>query len=371
MESKNICLLSPWYGGSHKRWADGLQAASIHEIDIYSLPARHWKWRMHGAAVTLAQQVLAAGKHYDLFLADDMMDVAVFSSLIKENGQHAPIYTYFHENQICYPVSPVDTDIANVRDHHYGWVNFTTALVSKKLLFNSMYHKAAFLDALPEFLSRFPDYHQNDLVPEIAEKSQVLPLGMDLKALDACKPETKVQNERPQFLWNHRWEYDKCPGDFIRLLLDLRKRDLEVDVVLLGERSGESSPEMDVLLESLGDHILCNGEVKEFKDYAKWLWRADIAPVTAIHDFFGGSVIEALFCQCHVLLPDRLAYPEHVAGRELFYTGYDELLEKAVQLIKSGNWQQPATAGEDCYKYDWSSLICEYDRVFSSPDWIC
>ena len=49
-----ILLLSPYHGGSHRAFAEGLAAASRHELTILSLPARFWKWRMRGAALLLA-----------------------------------------------------------------------------------------------------------------------------------------------------------------------------------------------------------------------------------------------------------------------------------------------------------------------------
>jgi len=52
--------------------------------------------------------------------------------------------------------------------------------------------------------------------------------------------------------------------------------------------------------------------VEDFAEYAKWLWRADILPVTSRQEFFGASVVQALYCNCCALLPDRLAYPEHL-----------------------------------------------------------
>ena len=115
-----ICLLEPWYGGSHRRWVDGLVAVSTHQMDLFTLPARHWKWRMHGAAVTLASQVIESGNCYDLVIANDMMDVAVFKSLINSAGLDVPITCYFHENQLSYPVSPRDTDISSTT--HQRWL---------------------------------------------------------------------------------------------------------------------------------------------------------------------------------------------------------------------------------------------------------
>ena len=52
-----IFIVEPYYGGSHKQWADTYQKTSRHEVTIYGLPGRHWKWRMEGAAIELANRL--------------------------------------------------------------------------------------------------------------------------------------------------------------------------------------------------------------------------------------------------------------------------------------------------------------------------
>ncbi len=53
-----ILILSPYHGGSHQAWAEGYQQHGRHPTTLLTLPARFWKWRMHGGAVTLARQFL-------------------------------------------------------------------------------------------------------------------------------------------------------------------------------------------------------------------------------------------------------------------------------------------------------------------------
>ncbi|MFA6687806.1 MAG: DUF3524 domain-containing protein, partial [Desulfuromonas sp.] len=57
----NIALLEPFMTGSHAAWAQGYAAHSQHKVEIFNLEGKHWKWRMHGGAVTLARQFLASG----------------------------------------------------------------------------------------------------------------------------------------------------------------------------------------------------------------------------------------------------------------------------------------------------------------------
>ena len=320
---------------------------------------------MHGAAVTFAQQVLSSGNHYDLFIADDMMDVAVFSSLVRREGVDVPVCTYFHENQLSYPVSPVDTDVQRQRDQHYAYVNFTTALASDRVYFNSSYHMKGFLASLEVFLAGLPEGGQQALVPAIERKSEVLPLGMDFSSLEKYRWEEPVSREFPLILWNHRWEYDKGIGEFLDLLLDLHSAGIRFDVALLGERGRNPPERLAEVQKKLGGHVLANGMIRDFADYARWLWRADIAPVTAVQDFFGGSVVEAIYCDCHVVLPDRLAYPEHVTDNRGLYQDYPELLQTVTRLIESGDWRTKPDQRSGILQYDWANLAGRYDDAFS------
>jgi glycosyltransferase involved in cell wall biosynthesis len=364
---KRIALLVPWYAGSHKRWADGLKRHSSHQVDIHSLPGRHWKWRMHGAAVTLAGRVLEADVPYDLIVAEDLMDVAVFTALLRQAGVGTPVAMYFHENQISYPVSPRDTDVAQKRDLHYGFINYTSALASDTVFFNSVYHRNSFLGALPGFLDRYPDHGNKGTVGQIAAKANVLPLGLDLKELNRFQPANDSTPGVPLILWNHRWEYDKCPGIFLQLLLALQERGLAFEVALLGQRGGEEPPLLEEARSRLGTAIVQDGPVDDFATYAAWLWRADILPVTGIQDFFGGSVVEAIYAGCHPVLPRRLAYPEHVTDPGAFYATDEEAIDKVAALIESGAWRQAPAYATNVARYDWSAMIRSYDKAFDRP----
>jgi hypothetical protein len=181
-----IALVEPFFSGSHKRWAEEFTAKSQHDVFLLTLPGRYWKWRMHGGAVSLAEKWK---DHFrsrplpDHILTTDMIDLSTFKALAQITN--IPIHLYFHENQLTYPWSETDQDISFQRDHHYGFINFTSALCADHLWFNSAYHKQSFLSALPDFLRQFPDQHLDQHIPSLAEKSKVLYLGMDLKLPDA------------------------------------------------------------------------------------------------------------------------------------------------------------------------------------------
>ena len=44
-------FLEPFFGGSHRYFSEGLSQHSRYRIDLVTLPARFWNWRMRGAAL--------------------------------------------------------------------------------------------------------------------------------------------------------------------------------------------------------------------------------------------------------------------------------------------------------------------------------
>jgi hypothetical protein len=49
-----VALFEPFMTGSHAEWARGYARHSRHQVKIYALEGKYWKWRMHGGALTLA-----------------------------------------------------------------------------------------------------------------------------------------------------------------------------------------------------------------------------------------------------------------------------------------------------------------------------
>ena len=361
-----ITLVEPYFTGSHASWAREYASLSAHEVELLTLPGRNWKWRMHGGAVTLASRFLASRSEPDLILATDMLDLTTFLALTRQKSSRCRTALYFHENQLTYPWSPEDPDRAAQRDLHYPFINYVSALAADAVLFNSSYHRDSFLGALPGFLNGFPDHADAFSVELIARKSRVLPLGLDLKKLDRHRPGEPQGALPPVLLWNHRWEFDKNPEAFFEALCRLADEGVDFRVAVLGESFGRAPAVFQKARERLGARVLQWGYVKEFADYAGWLWRADILPVTSRQEFFGASVVQALYCGCTPLLPDRLAYPEHVpdaARGGALYREDESLVDRLRGLIEDRG------KGESLHRfagrYDWEHLAPLYDGFFS------
>jgi glycosyltransferase involved in cell wall biosynthesis len=361
-----VLLLEPYYTGSHAVWVNGYTKHSRHRVTALTLPGRFWKWRMHGGAVTLARQFLATPLTPDCILATDMLDLTTFLALTRSRTHHVPAALYFHENQLSYPWSAEDRDVTHGRDLHYGFINYASALAADHLFFNSQYHLDSFFAALPRLLRHFPDHNELDSLDGLRARSQVLPLGLDLQRFDAFHPVPhKMRNSPPVILWNHRWEYDKNPQEFFHALYTLVERGVDFRVVVLGEAFRQQPVEFLEARSRLGDRLLHMGYVHDFADYARWLWQADLLPVTSHHDFFGASVVEAIYCGCRPLLPHQLSYPELIPSEYhpwCFYRDLDELVDRLQAAIQGDMLFDTAPLQATISRFDWGTVAPVYDE---------
>ena len=362
----DILLIEPYFTGSHGSWAEGYRRVSRHNVEILSLEGRNWKWRMRGGAVTLAKRFMERASIPELILATDMLDLTTFLSLTRSVTAKVPTAVYFHENQFTYPTTPKERARPGGRDTHYGFINYTTALTADHVFFNSRFHIDSFLSGLAGYLSGMPDHNEPGSVALIKEKSSVLYPGMDLKRLklSASAPPVCGPKALPLILWNHRWEYDKNAVEFFEALYALREKGIDFEVALLGETFGRPPEEFASARERLGDRVVHFGYAADIDTYASWLTRADVLPVTSHHDFFGCSVVEAIYMGCVPLLPDRLAYPEHIpeALRKTYlYDGFNDLVEKLSLAISNIDAPRDESLPAFVARYDWDELAPVYD----------
>ena len=294
-----IALLESYYGGSHKAWADGYQRFSRHDVQLLTMPAQFWKWRMQGAAITFARLLTAKP---DLILASSMIDLSIFRALTYRRLGDVPLAMYFHENQLSYP--------QNRRQQHgwrYGFINLVSALTADANFFNSDFHLADFMEQLPRLLKHFADYNELQTIADIHAKSHLLPLGMDLRRFDGGKK--RPRPAAPLILWNHRWEEDKNPTAFINSLRQLKNEGYAFRVAVAGDRFGEMPPAFQAARALFGDRLIQLGRIDSAAEYADLLWQADYVVSAAHQEFFGVSICEAIYCGCVPILPNRLNYP--------------------------------------------------------------
>ncbi len=364
-----ILLLESFYGVSHKQWADGFIANSSHQVDLLYMPGRHWKWRMEHSAIHFANEIIAIEQQYDLILSTSFTNIASLRGLLIAKGDRSawynnvPINVFFHENQITYPWSENDPDIVLKRDNHYGWINYLSCLAADRIIFNSSFHKENFLGILPSFLGQFPDETPAKEIERVRSKSFVLPIGVNMNNLLKLE---QSKNIIPVILWNHRWEYDKNPKDFFEALFQLNEDGVKFEVIVAGQKYKRSPKIFEEARSQLGQKIIHFGYAKSRTEYLQLLVKADIMPVTSNQDFFGISAVEGIASGCYPILPDRLAFPEHLDRAkydDCYFSNTKEFGNKIRSAINS-HPNDTEIIRTQVEKYNWPNQITAYDDFF-------
>jgi len=367
-DALRFLFLEPFFGGSHRDFAEGLVKHSRHEIDLVTLPPRFWKWRMRGAALhfwgKLCEPASKGGMwpgSYDGLIAGGLMSLSDFKSMA--GAACPPAMVYFHESQLTYPLAT-----GEAFDAQFGFTDITTALAADRVVFNSQTHFDSFFDRLPGFLGMMPDCRPNWVMGEIRRKACVLHPGCSLTLYE--KPVQSRGNGPPLIIWNHRWEFDKNPEAFFEGLYALLDRGDDFRVALMGERYRRIPPAFDRAGMILGDRIVHDAYITDKDAYHGMLRRGDIVVSTAFQENFGISVVEAVAAGCLPLLPRRLSYPEILPPafhRDFLYEGPEDFIEKLSRLIADGH--RMSTEREQLVRamgaYAWSRAVARYDTLLS------
>jgi len=313
---------------------------------------------MRGAAIYLAEKISDISK-YDGLITSNMISLSDLKALLGEKSP--PLILYFHENQILYPLAEGEKE-----DLHYGFTDITSSLCADYIIFNSHYHKDAFIKGLKPFISRFPDYNPYWVIDNIIGKSGVLYPGCQIQTVGMQKKE--IQNP-PLIIWNHRWEHDKNPADFFSALFELEKKGIAFRLAVLGEQYKNSPPVFNLAKERLHHKIVHFGYLDNYNEYKNWLLKGDIIISTSNQENFGISIVEAIGCGNFPLLPARLSYRELIPEKYhklCIYKNQSDLVKKLIKLIHYYDCKIVNELIEENYRFSWKSLINEYDEFFQN-----
>ena len=356
-EGLNVLVIEPYYGGSHKQFLNGLARHLPCRFRLITLPPRKWKWRMRLAAPHFARLLERSGERFDLVLCSTFLDVAAFRGLAPSWVGDVPVLTYFHENQFAYPVQEEVE-----RDFHFALTNVTTALASDSVAFNSRYNLESFLDGASGLLRHAGDMQMEDPAEAIRQKARVLPPGVEFREIDAAA--SPLPSAVPVVLWNHRWEHDKGPEEFFNALFELNAEGLDFGLIVLGEEFGRSPEVFGEARTRLADKVLHFGYASDRREYARWLKRGSVAVSTAMHEFFGLAVVEAVRAGCRPLLPRRLSYPELFPDVYLYDDG--NLKDGLRDAIGAGGRLASHEARRLTDPYGWDRIAVAYKDWFVS-----
>ncbi|MFO7905389.1 MAG: DUF3524 domain-containing protein, partial [Pirellulaceae bacterium] len=353
-----ILAIEPYYGGSHQLFLDQWIRRGRHHWQLLTLPAHHWKWRMRHAGIWCAREVrrlLDAGAGWDLLFCSDMLDLAQFLGLADTRVSALPRVVYFHENQLTYPAR-----FTGERDLHFAMTNLTTALAATQVWFNSEFHRRSFLEAARAWLAKMPDYVPRTELAEIQRKSQVQSPGVDVtghRSLPTAPP--------LHIAWAARWEHDKNPETFFDALRLLQQQHIDFRLTVCGQDFHDAPPAFAAARQDLAAYIEHWGPLPAREEYLNRLGQADVFVSTALHEFFGLAVMEAIAMGLFPLLPRRLSYPEllgleHDAiAASFFHDGSaTHLAQRLVELARAPQLlhgpRQRELLNRSARRYDWS-----------------
>jgi glycosyltransferase involved in cell wall biosynthesis len=169
-------------------------------------------------------------------------------------------------------------------------------------LFNSGFNRDSFLQGIDELLAQLPDQVPEGVSDSLRNKSEVLPVAVE--SIDAA-----AEKDPALILWNHRWEYDKAPQVFADALSMLQQTGMDFRLALLGARPRVAPEALEQIEQTCADNIIVSNKLDR-EQYRRIVSQASIVVSTAIHEFQGLSIQEAVSAGAVPLVPDALCYPE-------------------------------------------------------------
>lgn len=376
-EKRQGLILSAYDAGSHRYWRKGLEE-KLDNINwtVLTLPARYFNWRIRGNPISFIEQYHSElSCEYDFVIATSMVDLATLRGLIPSLAG-TPSLIYFHENQFEYPQS--DKQHTSIEPQ---MVNLYSSLAADQLIFNSEFNRSSFFKGCDELMAKLPDYTFKDLSKRLLKKSSVIPVPIadelfSITELRAVNTESSAVNNIEnssekdraiKLIWNHRWEYDKGPDRLWYFLKELELRGIAFEINIVGEKFRHVPSEFTLIKEHFSNQLNYFGYIDDVNDYWSLLSGCDVVLSTAIHEFQGVAVMEAVAAGCLPLVPDRLSYKELIndqyryisylnSPEEESISAVDTLLTMRLQIEGSN------TLREEFKQYSWSSLIGRYQK---------
>ncbi|XP_014028982.1 tRNA-queuosine alpha-mannosyltransferase isoform X1 [Salmo salar] len=411
--SMSVLLVEAFYGGSHKQLIDLLRE-NVEDCVSYTLPAKKWHWRARTAALYF-MQAIPASPSYRVLFASSVLNLSELVALRPDLATLKKVL-YFHENQLVYPVrKSQDRDfqygynqvlsclVADVVafNSSFNMESFLSSISSFMKMIPD--HRPKDLDKLirPKcrvlhFPIQFPHVTSRPevlLSPVEEEKEGLLSLSSPPAPKALClspEPEAAIRDQREgtgqaeapshpreergpgggkeegdgggeeshvrplHIVWPHRWEHDKDPELFFKMLLKLKERGLGFQLSVLGETFTDVP---DIFAEArvdLNDHVLHWGFMPSKEDYLRVLCQADVVVSTAKHEFFGVAMLEAVHCGCYPLCPNALVYPE-IFPEEYLYSTPEQLYKKLQGLCRRPYVVRRHHVKVDTSSYSWAA----------------
>ncbi|BCD99195.1 hypothetical protein MARGE09_P3396 [Marinagarivorans cellulosilyticus] len=340
-----------------------------------ALPARFFSWRIRGNAMTwaFANRAALLAKPWDVIVATSMVDLATLKGLVPELA-HVPTLLYFHENQFSYPANTAAGQ--TVHSIEPQMVTLYGALAANQVVFNSAHNQKSFLLGVSALLKKLPDHVPGDIIEQLEEKSQVIPVPLEPSCFELAKLRAalnKNQSSSAQeltILWNHRWEYDKGPERLLAIVTALAQQtpSMHMRFHIVGQQFRQVPAAFSQLKAVLTEQgWLGEWGFLPLQRYHSVLASSDIVLSTALHDFQGLAVLDAVAAGCTPLLPKRVAYPDFFSAEYLYLSEegatYSNETSSAVKALVAYGSGVTALNAPDITQYSWRALTQQYQNA--------
>lgn len=346
----DIVALEPYLSSSHESILSGLACYSKHRWRVLSLKGQHWRWQVAMAPFLLSQQIRSQDVWADRLFCSDYVDLASLLGYLAPDHRFKKIILYFHENQLTYPVLRPES-----RDFHLVMMHLHSMQLADEIWFNSDWHLEDFHNGLQKFAKTVPKTFRSSVARMWQRKMKVVYPG--IFPIET----THHHHATRQIIWNHRLEWDKNPEFLLEIGKQLVEENINFKLHICG--STQHSPRLQHEFEvALGDKVRFWGKIETREEYVNRLQQCDIVISTAIHEFFGVSVLEAIAAGCYPLLPDRLSYRELIPKErhhQHLYSDSNDLLEK----LKGLSQLPPSPVSPIAHKFFWPNRIAAWDQL--------
>ncbi|CAA0088072.1 Glycogen synthase [Halioglobus japonicus] len=340
------------------------------EWRVLTLPPRHFSWRVRGNALFWSMvERDTLEEDYDLLIATSMVDLATLRGLVPALAR-VPSVLYFHENQFAYP--------QNSHQHNLVEAQVTSiysALAAEKIVFNSHYNHDTFMAGCSALLQKLPDFVPPSVVPQLAATASVLPVPLDDKCFEHIEPawpgRAEEGDKRPlRLLWVGRFEHDKGPEGLRHILRQLEEQELDYELAMVGQQFRQTPRVFSEIQATFAHRLAHYGFLESPARYRALLQAADVVLSTAIHEFQGLAVMEAVAAGALPVVPNRLVYPQMYCADYCYTSCPDDPQREAgsaaalITALAGDLPERPARA-PDMTIYSVNQLAPRYEAVFA------
>src|SRR5690606_23227180 len=280
----------------------------------------------------------------------------------------SPTLHYFQENQFAYPLS--DAQFTSVEPQ---MITLYSALCADVLVFNSEFNRTTFIAGVDTLLRKLPDGVPSGMPELLQARSQVLSVPLALSYF------AEAVQKAAQFtvIWIHRWEYDKGPERLLAMLKIFfaaqspSAKTPQLKVHIVGQQFRQQPAAFAEIKQLLETHGVLGqwGHVECAEDYRKLLRESHLVLSTALHEFQGLAVLEAVAAGCLPLVPNRQAYPEWFGTDHCYISDLKNPLNEAetmaralTELAAAFNFRKLPTVPSLTH-FSWTNLAGEYNAL--------